>query len=147
MKIEGPNKTNNTSPVKKAGEVLANDAGMFSGLMATDEAEASAPPAATRQIAALDTLLAVQAAEDPGQKTARKRMAARAEDILGVLDDLRGAILVGRLTVGHMIDVADVVASHRDRIHDPHLTAVLDEIDLRAQVEIAKMRVALHHLS
>ena len=42
-----------------------------------------------------------------------------------------------------MIDVADVVASHRERIHDPALTAVMDEIDLRAQVELAKMRAAL----
>ncbi len=42
-----------------------------------------------------------------------------------------------------MIDVADVVATHRDKIDDPGLTAIMDEIDLRAQVEIAKMRVTL----
>ena len=52
-------------------------------------------------------------------------------------------MLTGQLTVGHMIDIADVVASHRERINDPTLTSVMDEIDLRAQVELAKMRVAL----
>ncbi|HPF78465.1 MAG TPA: flagellar assembly protein FliX [Alphaproteobacteria bacterium] len=39
--------------------------------------------------------------------------------------------------------MADVVASHREKINDPKLTALLDEIDLRAQIEIAKMRKAM----
>jgi hypothetical protein len=42
-----------------------------------------------------------------------------------------------------MIDIADVVASHRERLKDPMLSSLLDEIDLRAQIEIAKMQMAL----
>ena len=53
------------------------------------------------------------------------------------------AMLGGSLTVGHMVDMADVVASHREKIADPALTAIMDEIDLRAQVELAKMRVSM----
>ena len=52
-------------------------------------------------------------------------------------------MLNGTLTVGHMIDIADIVASHREKIQDPKLTDIMDEIDLRAQVELAKMRVAM----
>lgn len=69
-------------------------------------------------------------------------MRQRAGDILKELDKIRIAMLSGTLTVGHMIDVADVVASHRERIMDPGLTAIMDEVDLRAQVELAKMRSA-----
>jgi hypothetical protein len=146
MKIEGPNKTNKTNGAAKSGGVSSTDAAAFRGLMAMDDTADAAPAAATRQIAALDVLLAVQGAEDPGAKAARKRMTARANDILETLEGLRVGLLTGTLTVGHMIDVADVVATHRDRIHDPALTAVMDEIDLRAQVEIAKLRVALDTL-
>jgi hypothetical protein len=46
-----------------------------------------------------------------------------------------------------VIDLADVVASHRERVSDPKLTAILDEIDLRAQIEIAKARKALESAS
>ena len=53
------------------------------------------------------------------------------------------AMLTGGVTVGHMIDIADVIASHREKITDPGLTDIMDEIDLRAQVEMAKMRMAL----
>lgn len=143
MKIEGPNKTNKTTGASKSGGVSSADAAAFRGLMATEEAPEAAQTAATKQIASLDILLAVQSVEDPTERSARKRMAARANDILSSLDQIRTGMLTGTLTVGHMIDIADVVASHRDRIHDPALTSVLDEVDLRAQVEIAKLRVAL----
>ena len=52
-------------------------------------------------------------------------------------------LLTGTLTVGDIINVADVVASHREKVVDPQLTSLLDEIDLRAQVEIAKVSAAL----
>ena len=52
-------------------------------------------------------------------------------------------MLSGTLSVGNLIDIADVVASHRERLKDPQLCSLLDEIDLRAQIEIAKMRMAL----
>ncbi len=70
-------------------------------------------------------------------------MQARADNILEKLDSIRLKMLGGDLTVGHMIDVADVVASHRDKIDDPALTSIMDEIDLRAQVELAKLRYAM----
>ena len=89
-------------------------------------------------------MLAVQAAEDPTQGAAKKRMRRRSDKILNELEKIRMAMLNGSLTVGHMIDVADVVASHREKIMDPALTGIMDEIDLRAQVELAKMRVALN---
>lgn len=119
------------------------DPSMFLGLMGAGETSEFSPTSATQNIAALDVLLTVQSADDPTERAARKRMTARAAAILTTLDDLRMGMLMGMLTVGHMIDVADVVAAHREKIHDPHLTALMDEIDLRAQVEIAKLRVGL----
>ena len=97
----------------------------------------------TNSIARVDSLLSVQGAESPTERAARKRMVGRSEDILSELDRLKLSILTGGMTLGQVIDIADVVASHRERVSDPRLTAILDEIDLRAQIEIAKARKAL----
>jgi hypothetical protein len=70
-------------------------------------------------------------------------MVGRADNLLALLDSIRMGLLGGGLTVGQVIDIADIVASHREKVTDPQLTAILDEIDLRAQIEIAKMRMAL----
>lgn len=140
MKVESPKGPNATSKSKKSSESSSSDVD-FSQFL-TGGTTASSGASASQSIAHLDTLLAVQGAEDPTARAAKKRVRVRAETILSELDKIRMAMLSGTLTIGHMIDVADVVASHRERIQDPALTALLDEIDLRAQVELAKLRYA-----
>jgi len=78
-----------------------------------------------------------------GQGATRRKMVVRGDKILRQLDHLRLAMLTGNMSLGDMLDIADVVASHREDVTDAKMTAVLDEIDLRAQIEIAKMRKAM----
>lgn len=141
MKIEGPSKTQKTSKADKAKKAGKAD-GTF-GAMVTGAAQETAGAAATQSIAKVDALLAVQGAESSTERSARRRMRDRGDKVLRQLDHLRLAVLTGNLTIGQVIDIADVVASHREKITDPELTSVLDEIDLRAQIEIAKMRKAM----
>lgn len=141
MKVQGPGQTQAASKTKKKGKAGQADGSFEDFVTSAPSGPSSARP--SQSIAQVDALLAVQGAEDPTARAARGRMRKRADIILNVLDKIRMAMLGGTLTVGHMIDVADVVASHREKITDPALTAIMDEIDLRAQVELAKMRVAL----
>lgn len=140
MKIEGPSKTQSTSGSKKSGKV--DGEGSFEDFIASAPKNTQGA-AVTGSIARVDSLLSVQGAESPTERAARKRMQQRGEDILKELDKLRLSILTGNMTLGQVVDIADVVSSHRERITDPRLTAILDEVDLRAQIEIAKARKAL----
>lgn len=140
MKIEGPSKTSGAGGSKKTGKVDSD--GSFEDFIASAPKEIQGA-AVTHSIARIDGLLSIQGAESPTERAARKRMRERGEDILKELDQLRMSILTGTMTLGQVIDIADVVASHRERVSDPRLTAILDEIDLRAQIEIAKARKAL----
>jgi hypothetical protein len=141
MKIEGPGGPQ--GPSKTKGKGKAESSGARFGAFMPTESQGAVHTQATHSIAQLDSLLALQGAEDPAQGAARKRARQRSMTILAELDKIRMAMLGGSLTVGHMIDVADVVAAHREKILDPAMTAIMDEIDLRAQVELAKMRMAL----
>ena len=141
MKIQGPGKTSGTSKTNKKGKTESS--GESFGDFVSKGTSESAGATTTKSIASVDALLSVPAAEDPTARAAKKRMRQRGGNILDALEKIRTAMLTGNLTVGNMIDVADVVASHREKITDPMLTAIMDEIDLRAQVELAKMRVAM----
>lgn len=141
MKIQGPGSTQGPSKVKSKNKDSGSGGG-FTTSSTSGTAESGATQT-TQSIAYVDALLAVQGADDPTARAAKQRMRKRSNDLLEGLDDIRNAMLTGRLTVGHMIDIADVVASHREKIEDPQLTGIMDEIDLRAQVELAKMRVSL----
>tara|TARA_R110001592_G_scaffold27763_13_gene102748 strand:- start:35102 stop:35545 length:444 start_codon:yes stop_codon:yes gene_type:complete len=146
MKVGGTKGPNSTSKSKRSSSSQGENTVDFSQYVTGGTAQATGA-SATQSIAQLDVLLAVQEVEDPTQKAAKKKAHMRADTILENLEQIRIKMLCGELTVGHMIDVADVVASHRDKIDDPKLTSVMDEIDLRAQVELAKMRVALDQAS
>mgnify|MGYP000471717434 FL=1 len=141
MKVQGPGKTQAPSKTKKKDKASGAD-GSFGDFVASAP-QKSAPAKQSQSITNVDALLAIQAAEDPTAGKSRRKMQQRANTILDELEDLRMAMLNGTMTVGHMINIADVVAEHRENVHDPSLTALMDEIDLRAQVELAKMRVVL----
>lgn len=143
MKISGPSSTQPSKKTEKKKGVSSSDSDQsFGSMVSAGSAEESDTASATQSIAAVDALLAVQEVEDPTARAAKKKMRARGEQILEELDNIRVSLLTGEVTVGDVIDVADMVASHREKIMDPQLTAILDEIDLRAQVEIAKIRMA-----
>lgn len=141
MKVTGPGATQGASNTKKSGKAERSDSNfgdfMVSGENTTESVKT------TQSIGTVDSLLALQGADDPTAQSSRKRMRQRANTILDELDKVRVAMLTGKVTVGHMIDIADVIASHREKISDPALTDLMDEIDLRAQVELAKMRMVL----
>ncbi len=141
MKITGPDGPKSVGGTKKTEKSKGSSS--FGDMLGVDEAAETAHSMGAGAIARIDVLLAAQASEDPTERAARGRMKKRGDQILRTLDKLRIGILTGTLTVGNLIDVADVVASHREKLNDPELVGILDEIDLRAQIEVAKMRMAL----
>lgn len=145
MKVQGPGKTQGPSKTKKSSSASEID-GKFGEFMTGGVAKA-ASTAATHSIAQVDSLLAIQGAEDPTERSARQKAQKRCKTILDELEKIRLAMLSGNLTVGHMVDVADVVSAHRQKITDPALVAIMDEVDLRAQVELAKMRMVMDRKS
>ncbi|NBC33381.1 MAG: flagellar assembly protein FliX [Alphaproteobacteria bacterium] len=68
----------------------------------------------------------------------RRRAKRRAEALLDRLEDLRRDLLLGTIPHWKLKDLARLVESERAEVDDPRLEAVLEEIDLRAQVELAK---------
>lgn len=144
MKVEGPSKSQKASKSgKSAGAGKTGKTDSTFGDMVTGAAQESAGVAATQSIAKVDALLAVQGAESATEGKTRRKMYDRGDKVIRQLDHLRLGLLTGKLNLGQVIDLADVIASHREKVNDPEMTAVLDEIDMRAQIEIAKMRKAM----
>jgi len=99
----------------------------------------SAPGAAAAQplspAAGLDALLALQAVEDP--LFARKKAIRRGNGLLDALEAIKADLLVGRVPEGRLNLLMALIGQARER-NLPGLDAVLDDIELRARVELAK---------
>jgi hypothetical protein len=87
-------------------------------------------------VSGLDSMLALQAVEDPLQR--RRRGVKRGGAMLDALDSLKIALLDGVVDHGQLQRLQSLVTAQREGTGDPALEAVLDEIELRAAVEVAK---------
>jgi hypothetical protein len=63
----------------------------------------------------------------------------RGEDLLDGLDEIRHGLLIGALPRERVVRLLAIVRSRREQLADPRLSAILDEIELRAEVELAKL--------
>lgn len=90
-------------------------------------------------LAGIESILAMQAVDPDAGSGARRRMMQRAEDLLDHLEDVRQGLLTGRVPKESLSSLAHLVRTRREAGADPHLAAILDEIELRAEVELAKL--------
>lgn len=144
MRVEGPRASDNVRKGEKARKSGAASSDFKSFL--DGEAEGAGEAASAPGVGGIGALIAAQAAEDPLEGRARKRMQARAGQVLDALDGVHRGLLSGRLSTQDMERVAASVAAQREKIADPALSGLLDEVDLRAKVELAKMEIAKEKL-
>lgn len=85
----------------------------------------------------VDALLALQEVPEAGERHARAWR--RGSDLLDWLDELRLGLLVGRYPAAKLERLTTLLADQRDRADDPRLAGVIEEIELRAAVELAKL--------
>lgn len=90
-------------------------------------------------VGGVDALLAVQSMGDSTEREARRRLIRRGEDILDRLEEVRHGLLMGTIGKDQLGRLAESVRQRREASADPRLGAVLDEIELRAEVELAKL--------
>lgn len=103
----------------------------------TDAPKQTAPAASLRTIGGIDALLALQGEGDPIER--RTRAVKRGRLALDALDELKIEVLSGTLGPSTLARLKSATADLKDASGDPRLDNVLAEIELRLEVEIAKM--------
>lgn len=91
---------------------------------------------AMASIGSMDALLALQAVDDP--LNAKRRAVDYGNDVLDVLDKLKTDLLAGQVSIERMNRLVGLLAQKRGQVPD-EIGGLLDEIELRAQVELAKL--------
>lgn len=138
MKVNGPagpTSTQTSRPAARAAGGFALPPGGGAG-GATSTAAASSAGG----VAGVSALMALQGVEDATER--RRRAVRRGGGLLDRLDELKLALLSGGDGAAALDRLARNLREERPEDPDAGLTAVLDQIDLRAAVELAKVEVA-----
>ncbi len=135
MKVTGPAGTSAAT----GGRGAAKAASGFSlgGAGAAAPAAAAAATSASAGVADVSALMALQGVEGPLER--RRRAVRRGGGLLDRLDDLKLALLSGDASEPTVERLARALREERPSGEDDAgLNGVLDQIDLRASVELAK---------
>lgn len=133
MRISGPNGTTLGSRAPTARRTSSSSFSVPEEAASIADSRMISAPMAPANI---DALLALQGIEDATEK--RKRSVQWGKGALDVLDDLKLSLLSGNLKASTVSRLRDAASSLKFSSGDPGLDAVLSEIELRVEVELAK---------
>ncbi len=134
MRIENSDRTNKVKS-KSSSAKKSNSSAVFSPNMGQDTPRAAVVGTST-PVTQVDALLALQSAEDP--IFAKRRAVFRGETILETLEAMKTDLLAGYVNESHLNKLLATVQQAKMK-SDPELDALIEDIELRAKVELAKL--------
>ncbi len=139
MRIENSDRANKVKS-KSSSAKKSNSSAVFSPNMGQDTPRAAAIGSST-PITQVDALLALQAVEDP--IFAKRKAIFRGETMLDTLEAMKADLLAGHVNESHLNKLLATVQQAKMK-SDPALDALIEDIELRVKVELAKLG---HYLS
>ncbi|MCE9521829.1 MAG: flagellar assembly protein FliX [Alphaproteobacteria bacterium] len=137
MKVDGPRSIDGSRAVR--GRAAGAATGGFA-LESMSETRASSAASGVASLSSVNALIALQ--ELPDARSGRAKAVRRGRDMLDVLDELRDGLLTGSISRSSVQRLVTLTNAEREDFMDPGLAAVMDEIELRAKVELAKLDFA-----
>lgn len=133
MKISGPGPVSNQS---KVGGSKSGGGEGFSAFLdaASSKEEVNSSPGLSR-IASVNFVQVI----DSDEKSKRRQMIDEGEDLLDELLKIRDALLFGKLSAEHLRGIEAKLAKIEANCDDPALNEIIEEIKIRAAVELAKL--------
>ena len=144
MKVSGSKATGAGATSRKKSSGTSGGSGFadtMRSLGSSGDAGGAAGVHSAGPVSALDALLALQQNGD-ALDSPKKAAMLRAKSMLEQLEAVRDGLLSGQLSPERLQQLVGLLDQQREMIDDPELSSVLDEIDLRARVELAKLEVS-----
>ena len=142
MKVEGPGAGAAADRTRRSRRGDAAQPGHFArtldAMIGADDA--AAPVAGVGAATGVEALLAAQTVDDDSREGRRRQACARGGRQLDARTGIQQRLLLGGLSGDELDALARATAGPRPGVDDPGLCQVLDEIDVRVQVELAKRR-------
>lgn len=136
MKVNGPSGASPASAQRPARSAGGFSLGQTSGAAPASAAQAAAPSSGVSDVSALMALQGVETATER-----RRRAVRRGGALLDRLEELKIAMLSGEAGEGALERLGRTLREERPTDDDADLSGLLEQIDLRAAVELAKAEV------
>ncbi len=138
INVGNVNKSSNDVTASKTKKTTGG-ASFSSYLQETMSKEDKASLTAASGVSSSDALLAIQMAGDGEEQEIRKKLLKRGKNLIEKLEEIRDGLLLGSISRESLINISRMVKERRYESADPRLKEIMDEIELRVEVELAKL--------
>ena len=90
-------------------------------------------------VSGVHTVLAAQEYSFASGRDERKNLEDWGNNILNSLDEIRHGLLIGAIPRDQLNRLAQMLRDRKAIINDPQIIEIIDEIEIRAEVELAKL--------
>lgn len=137
IKINDVNKTGDLGGASKTKKVT--DGNSFSLYLKETMKSTSSPVGGSVGISVSDAIFATQMVNGEEERERRKQMLRRGNTLLEKLEEIRDGLLMGYISKDRLIEISRYVKETKINIADEKLTEIIAEIELRVEVELAKL--------
>jgi hypothetical protein len=135
MKVDGAGGVGGAGKVKKTGS--SGDGSFGKMLDSIGGAEETHALTGTSRINAITFIQAI----DGDERSRKRKMVDDGEELLDELLKIRDSLLFGKVTIEHLRSVQERISKLEANCDDPALNEIIEEIKIRAAVELAKFGV------
>lgn len=139
MKVTGTKSVKQTAPQKKSAVRSVDGPSFADRLKETSNKDSTVDaPAEVAPVSGVGAILAAQEVGGSADERANKLAVRYGGDILDHLEEIQRDLLLGAIPKDRLTNLARLLHHKKSEVTDPRLLRLIDEIELRAEVEIAK---------
>ena len=109
------------------------------GVTSTHDIESGKATESASSLGAMGSILAAQEVPNSTEGRSKGVLVRYGDQLLDQLDDIKLAILDGVIPKERLTNLAQMLRQKRQTCDDPRLNCIIDEIELRVEVEVAKL--------
>lgn len=133
------NDVNKASDLSSSKTKKASGGESFSLFLKESMKSSAAPVGGTSGISVADAIFAAQMVDGEEDREMRKKMLKRGNTLLDKLEEIRDALLSGYISKDKLIEISRYVKESNFNPNDERLASIIGEIELRIEVELAKL--------
>ena len=134
-------KINDVNKLKELNSSKAKKAvgGNFSSYLQQVDSNPQQAVSGSGTISVADAIFATQMVHDEEEREIKKKLIKRSNALLDKLDEIRDSLLFGAISKDKLIEISRFVKEKTFNSKDEKLQEIIQEIELRVEVELAKL--------
>ena len=137
FKVNDVNKANELNQSKAAKKTSSGES--FSAYLNETMKNSPRPVGSASGISVTDAIFATQMVNGEEEREIRKKLVKRGQTLLEKLEEIRDGLLIGYISKDELINISRMVKDNQFSSTDERLQELMAEIELRVEVELAKL--------